>query len=123
MATSSKVRVGLALQVSDNGREASTVRHRKMSRSCYYSPLHVISPALYVPAVHQALDPIKVRPLCVSWSVSMLCIPPLSFLLQFSAEYAVLCVVLGLDIMYLDDHKLQRDPTKLKSDGLVRHCM
>ena len=53
----------------------------------------------------------------------MLRIPPLSFLLQSSAEYAVLSAVLGLDIKYLDDHKLQRDPIKLKSDGLVRHCM
>ena len=121
MATSSKVSISLVLQVSDNGREASTVRYRKMSRFCYYSPLHVISPALYVPAVHQAFDPIKVPPLCVSWSVSMLCIPPLYSLLQFGAEYAVLCVVLGLDIRYLDDHKPQQDPTK--SDGLVRHCM
>ena len=123
LATSSKVRIGLVLQVSNNEREASTVRYRKMSRSCYYSPLHVINLALYVAAVHQALVPVKVRPLCVSSSASMLCIPPLYSLLQFSAEYAVLCVVLGLDIKYLDDHKPQQDPTKLKSDGLVRHCM
>ena len=112
MATSSKVRIGLVLQVSDNGREASTVRYRKMSRSCYYSPLHVISPALYVPAIHQVLDPIKVRPLCVFSSVSMLRIPSLSFLLQSSAEYAVWCVVLGLDIKYLDDHKPAAGPNQ-----------
>ncbi|POM75453.1 Hypothetical protein PHPALM_7445 [Phytophthora palmivora] len=36
-----------------------------------------------------------------------------------SAGYAVLCVVLGLGIKYMDDHMPQRDSRPVKGDGLA----